>query len=171
MKSPNGFTLIELIVLLAIIAILTAVAVPNFSATIKTDRDTSQINTLLAGLALARSSAIQHGNATICAGNTTACSSGNWASGWVVVYLPPAATTQMIRTFPALSGNNTLTSTGGNSFTFNSQGMVSAASTFNLCDPRGPTYAHSVDLNITGRAEAALKVGYEIDGITAIPSC
>jgi type IV fimbrial biogenesis protein FimT len=174
MKKANGFSLIELMVLLAVVAILAAIAVPNFSATIKGDRDISQINTLLDGLTLARSEAIKYGNnVTICAGNSKTCAAANWANGWIVFYaatLPAGATTSTIRVFPAISGNNTLTSSGGNSFTFNASGMLNPtiASTFKLCDSRGARYARSIDLAITGRAETASKVGYQIDGVTAL---
>ncbi len=173
MKNLKGFSLIELLVLLAVVAILAAIAVPNFSATIKGDRDISQINALLDGLTLARSEAIKYGNnVTLCAGNSAACTATNWANGWIVFYdtLPPGATTSTIRVFPAISGNNTLTSSGGNSFTFNSTGMLSPSttSTFKLCDTRGASYARSIDLNITGRAETATRVGYEIDTTTAL---
>jgi type IV fimbrial biogenesis protein FimT len=148
MKKANGFSLIELMVLLAVVAILAAIAVPNFSATIKGDRDISQINTLLDGLTLARSEAIKYGNnVTICAGNSKTCAAANWANGWIVFYaatLPAGATTSTIRVFPTI------------------------ASTFKLCDSRGARYARSIDLAITGRAETASKVGYQIDGVTAL---
>jgi type IV fimbrial biogenesis protein FimT len=173
MRNLNGFSLIELLVLLAVVAILAAIAVPNFSATIKGDRDIAEINALLDGLSLARSEAIKNGNnVTICAGNSTACTASNWADGWIVFYnTPPSGvTTPTIRVFPALGGNNTLTSSGGNSFTFDAAGMLSpaTASTFTLCDTRGASYARSIDLAITGRAETAAKVGYEINTTTAL---
>ncbi len=171
MKKTYGFTLIELLVLLAVVAILTTIAVPDFSATIKNDRDISQINTLLTGLMLARSEAIKSGTpVTICAtSNDLACSSA-WTAGWMVYYNspPPGASTVVIRVFPALNSGNTLTSSGGNTFTFNASGMTGTASTFTLCDARGASYARSIDLALTGRAEAASKVGYQVDGTTAL---
>ncbi|HVC37794.1 MAG TPA: GspH/FimT family pseudopilin [Gammaproteobacteria bacterium] len=176
MKNLSGFSLIELLALISIVAILAAIALPNFSATIKADRDTSQINSVLDGLSLARSEAIKIGNnVTICAGNNNTCAAANWANGWIEFYntLPPGATTSTIRVFPPISGNDTLTSSGGNSFTFNSTGMLTAPtpSTFILCDTRGPGYGRLIDLNITGRAETAPKAGYQIDGITPLPGC
>ncbi|MGH8313359.1 MAG: type IV pilus modification protein PilV, partial [Gammaproteobacteria bacterium] len=163
-------------VLLAIIAILATIAVPNFSATIKTDRDTSQINTLLSGLALARSSAIEHGNATICAGNSVACpAAANWASGWVVFYTPTAGPDTVIRIFPALTGS-ALTSNAGSSISFNQSGLSYTDTTFTtqtaqngvfeLCDSRGAAYGRSLSLLPTGRALIGSKVGFMVDGTT-----
>lgn len=177
MKNPRGFSLIELLVLMAIIAILATIAVPNFSATIKGDRDISQINTLLDGLTLARSEAIHNGNnVTICPGNSNACSAANWANGWIVFYdtLPPGATTSTIRVFPRLSGNNTLTTApAATTITFQSSGQTTLATgvMFTLCDTRGRDYGRSINLTITGSAETAARVGYEVDGATPLPGC
>lgn len=170
MKKEFGFTLIELLVLLGVVAILTTIAVPDFSATIKNDRDISQINTLLTGLMLARSEAIKSGTpVTICATSNDQTCAGTWTAGWMVYYTnPPPGASTVIRVFPALSGGNTLTSSSGNTFTFNANGMTGAASTFTLCDSRGANYARSIDLALTGRAEAASKVGYQVDGTTAL---
>jgi len=175
MKNLSGFSLIELLTLISIVAILAAIAVPNFSRTIMNERDTSQINALLDGLTLARSEAIKYGQpVTICAGNSNACADGNWADGWIVFYVtpPPGATTSTIRAFPAISGGNSLAnsdngSTAYNSFTFNSTGMLTntlnGSATFRVCDSRGPGYALSIDLNITGRAVAATSWGHTIN--------
>lgn len=170
MKKAYGFTLIELLVLLAVVAILTTIAVPDFSATIKNDRDISQINTLLTGLMLARSEAIKSSTpVSICATSNNLACSNVWTAGWMVYYnSPPPGASTVIRVFPALNSGNTLTSSGGNTFTFNASGMTGVASTFTLCDSRGASYARSIDLAATGRAEAASKVGYQVDGATAL---
>lgn len=171
----RGFTLIELLVLVAIVAILATIAVPNFSASIKNDRDISQLNNLLTSLMLARSEAIKSAaDVSICAGSNTTCSGTSWANGWVIYYntSPPGVTNPIIRVFPAISGNNTFTSDGGYSFTFQENGTLAptppAPINFTLCDPRGPVYARSINLIATGSAEGAAKVGYQVDGSTPL---
>ncbi|MGA9851435.1 MAG: GspH/FimT family pseudopilin [Gammaproteobacteria bacterium] len=179
MQKQSGFTLIELLVLVAIVAILATVAAPDFSTTIKNGQDISQSNSLITGLAVARSEAIKSDdNVSICAGTTLACSGPTWAAGWVVYYnapLPAGITNPIIRVFPAISGNNTFTSNNGYSFTFQASGLLltppAPPITFTLCDPRGTTFARAIDLGTAGQAEAAPEAGFEIDGVTAITSC
>jgi len=55
----RGFTLLELLVTVVVVAILTTVAVPNFQRTIAVNRIVSDYNEILAGLTLARSEAIK----------------------------------------------------------------------------------------------------------------
>ncbi|MFN3564499.1 MAG: GspH/FimT family pseudopilin [Burkholderiaceae bacterium] len=87
---PHGVTLIELMVVLAISAILFAVGVPMFSTFVDRNRVAAEVNELIAHLALARSEALaRRGRVGMCASaNPTApgatCAAGAWATGWIV---------------------------------------------------------------------------------------
>lgn len=82
----RGFTLVELLVTLSVLAILLAVAVPSFQGTIASSQLTSRTNELVSALNLARSEAIRRGaRVTLCKSSSgTACTnSGNWEQGWI----------------------------------------------------------------------------------------
>ena len=80
-RSSSGFTLIELMITLAIAAILLMVAVPNLSAYRRNAELTSAANTFMAGLNTARSEAMKRGrNAIVVPTNN----GSNWNGGWVV---------------------------------------------------------------------------------------
>lgn len=82
----KGFTLVELIVTIAIVAILLAVALPSFEGSMRSNRVATASNELLASIALARSEAMQSpGGAAICTtSNGTACNGASWNDGWMV---------------------------------------------------------------------------------------
>jgi type IV fimbrial biogenesis protein FimT len=82
----RGFTLIELMVTISILAILLAIAIPSFQGLIASSRLTSAHNDLLSALAQARSNAIKVGNrVTVCmsANGTSCASTGGWEQGWI----------------------------------------------------------------------------------------
>ncbi len=88
MKQHQGFTLIELIITIAIAGILTSMAVPNFSKLMQKNKMTSLHNELLSSLSLTRNLAISRGSfATLCKSNpagTDCSSSASWNDGWIV---------------------------------------------------------------------------------------
>ena len=61
MKVCRGFTLIELMVTIAVVAILTTVAVPGFRDLIRNNRVTTQTNEVVSALNFARTEAIKRG--------------------------------------------------------------------------------------------------------------
>lgn len=83
---PNGFTLIELMVTLAVMAIVLGISAPNIQQFIRDSRITTQTNELVGLLNLARSQAIHEGHRSeICtSSDQQQCGNGGWADGWLV---------------------------------------------------------------------------------------
>ncbi len=81
-----GFTLIELMLALTILAILLGVAGPSFLEAQRNVVISGQANDLHADLALARSEAVKRNQAVmLCASsNQTTCGGLTWAQGWMV---------------------------------------------------------------------------------------
>lgn len=85
MIHQRGFTLIELMITIAVLSILLGIAVPGFQATIQNNRSTTLANELITALNLAKSEAVRRGtDVTACASNDGATCSGNWTDGWIV---------------------------------------------------------------------------------------
>ena len=190
MEKQSGFTLLELLTAMTIGAILMAIAVPSFRITILNNRLSTPLNTLLSGMIYTRTEAIKRNvNVVICASSDQqTCTGGAWGSGWIVYYTPagsatnpvPAPTgTEIIRQFPALSGGNTLNTTASNpavpsnTIVFQPSGMtlLTGDAQFSLCDTRGTTFARTVMVSITGRAQVVPTTTTTWNGKPLTPSC
>ena len=89
MRKHSGFTLVELVIVLAVAAILTTLAAPSFRSMIQNNRATTQANALLSSMNLARSEAIKRGvRVTLCSSEDQASctdpASDDWSTGWIV---------------------------------------------------------------------------------------
>lgn len=86
--KEKGFTLVELIVTLAVLGVLVGVGYPSFQGVIRSNRVTTTANELMASVALARSAAIRTSlGAGICKSNDQSnCGDGgvSWSDGWLV---------------------------------------------------------------------------------------
>lgn len=90
-KPPNsrqrGFTLVELVVTIALVAILTTLAIPSFSEVLRQWRRDSATRELSTSLQLARSEAIKTSRQMVVCPSSdgTACEASNeWSAGWMV---------------------------------------------------------------------------------------
>ena len=83
----RGFTLIELMVTVMVLAILMMVAIPSFNSALVNYRLTSISNTFVASAQLARSEAIKRNSrVTMCksANGVDCTTTGDWQQGWIV---------------------------------------------------------------------------------------
>lgn len=86
-RQQKAFTLIEMMVVVSVLAILLAFAVPSFRSTVASNRLTASTNELVSSIALARSEAIRRGvRVSMCkSANGAACTTaGTWSQGWIV---------------------------------------------------------------------------------------
>jgi type IV fimbrial biogenesis protein FimT len=179
-----GFTLIELMVTIALTAVILTQAVPSFNALVQNNRMISQKNEFISALNLARSEALKRGvRVTVCASDDQAtCDTTNWEKGWIIfsdrnanVALDAgsgaclATEDCLIRVSAGLNDGNTLSArkSGAAADTgfiqYTPRGAVDAAATFTFCDARGDGYASATNINTLGRAISASDSG--ADGI------
>ncbi len=88
-RCAGGFTLLETVVVMAIVGILMALAVPSYRYITNANRIAAEINGLLGDMQFARAEALKEGQTvTVCVSTSgTACdgaSVSTWQNGWIV---------------------------------------------------------------------------------------
>jgi type IV fimbrial biogenesis protein FimT len=133
MNRTDGFTLIELMVTLALAVILLALAVPSFRNTVQNNRATTTANELLTALSTARSEAIKRNETiSLCssANGTSCASSTNWATGWIML----DGSGSVLRVWSAPDGSPTITGPSA-SVQFDVTGAANAGTTYQVQFP------------------------------------
>jgi type IV fimbrial biogenesis protein FimT len=89
--SSAGFTMLELVTVMAIVGILMAIAIPSFRYVTTANRISAEVNGLLGDMQFARAEAIKEGwpivvcasaNSTVA--NPTCSNTNTWQSGWII---------------------------------------------------------------------------------------
>lgn len=156
--SP-GFTLVEMVVKLAVLGILLTIAVPSFLDMLENARISSHTRDFAASLYLARSEALKRGAATLCPSTTgSSCAGGKaWENGWIVFadanangVVNPGETVLLVK--EALAEGNTIRSGSKTRVTYHLDGYPQGFNdSFRVCDTRGTGYAKTVVLSNAGR--------------------
>lgn len=114
----RGFTVVELMIVVAIAAILATVAAPNFAEFMNQQRVRNAATDLVMDLSLARSEAVKRG------ANVTVSPVGSWAEGWEV-----KAGADVISKRASTAGTLSIS---GSDATFNPQGRALASVSYEL---------------------------------------
>jgi type IV fimbrial biogenesis protein FimT len=146
----RGFTMIELMVTVAIAVILLTIAVPSFKESQLNSQLRASANNLIASANLARGEAIKRSApVNLCVSSDGAtCGTGGWEQGWIVL----SGAEVLYREEP--TANGFLISTGGtNSFSFQPTGVDATAGSFVVCRtmPVG-SQERVVTIDVSGRA-------------------
>lgn len=167
MKSTNGFTLLELMVILAIVSITVSLGVPSFRSVILDSRMVADANQFVSAVNLARSSAVRFQRAAvICTSTdyataTPSCSGGtDWTAGWIVWVDKDrdnvADAAEVIAVQEPLNEQTLFTATAAGRFTYDSRGFgLGAGDTLTLCDNRTGETGRAVNVNAVGRTNVS----------------
>jgi type IV fimbrial biogenesis protein FimT len=160
MKKNSGFTLLELIITVALVSIVTAIAIPSMRTFGQNDRLTTSINVMIGHLAYARSEAVKRSQqVSLCVSNdATTCTGGNnWEDGWIIYIDADASNTfdaseEVLRAQQALGKNQTLTpTTFASQVTYDYRGFATSTGSFQLCDSRTGPHGKTISISNTGR--------------------
>jgi type IV fimbrial biogenesis protein FimT len=179
-RPEQGFTLLELMMVLLVSSILAMLALPAMQQFLQNQRISSAATELITGLNYARSEAIKEdvavtggGGVQLCAstgsGANPTCDSANWATGWIVLSSTSPVPLQLVG---ALQSPITLTTTPVNAaVAFQPNGTAPTLSVagngriaFKLCDARGAQFAREVEVNLAGIIQASTVPGQDVSG-------
>lgn len=157
-----GLTLVELIIAIAVLAIVLSIAVPSFTPMLQSNRETTTYHLLTASLVSARMSAIKdNAPVTVCpsADGQRCRDDGIWEDGWLIYRDPgrdrqPTTDDAIIRRFEGVAQGLHLRSTAGRQRVrfFPSGWAYGSNLSIHLCRSGNGGYRGSVIVNNGGRA-------------------
>ena len=158
--NPKGFTLLELMVTVSIMAIIAGIAVPSYRSLIEGNLLRTNSQTFYASLVLARSEAVKNNQpVALCKStNQTSCAtSGTWDGGWLV-YLDANSNSSfdsgevLLHTHAAVNGS-TLRATDASlhQLVYQADGTQRVAVSFNVCITSDTSRASKISIGLTGR--------------------
>ena len=164
-SHQHGLTLIELMVAVAVVAILTSVGVPGFQSLMANQKQTTAVNAYIASFQQARLRAVsQASQVIVCPSNNgLTCTGGlSWEHGWLIYdddnrNRQHDAGEPVVAVLPALPASLTAsTSIGRTQLVYRADGSSGGSNLrLTLCDHRGAEHARSIVVNNHGRPRVA----------------
>lgn len=175
--KTHGFTLVELMVTLAVAGVLMAIGVPAYQDFVLNSKRTAAVNDMLADFQIARSSSISRNSRIVLCSSTngTGCAnSDNWDTGWIMFQDDDAdgvkdGGEEVLASHEA-TPQNTITGSfravayrpNGRVITYTPVGTAAnTLGTVTVCDSRGATMARAVIIKTSGRPESSTT---QVDG-------
>ena len=167
LRTSQGISLVELLMAMAIIAILLQTILPSLHELSANQRHITQVNQLIGHLHLARSEALKRRSWVVMCKSADGefCSSqGDWQQGWILfqddnrnrsreadeplIYHYPGNSSLRVRHrgYPAYSSNRYVV--------YYPDGSSLGNGTFTICDPRGYAAPRAVIMARSGRVRA-----------------
>jgi type IV fimbrial biogenesis protein FimT len=155
--SQPGLTLVELLVVMAIVGIVMVFGVPSFEALIANNARTAVVNGLVGHLQLARSEAVKRARAvTICASSANGVCDGaaaEWGTGYVVVVGTAATGYGDVLRRTGGAGRISIDGRDRTMIVYQADGTSGGSTaTLLVCDTGGTAAPRAVVINNVGRA-------------------
>src|SRR3990167_8015716 len=149
-----GFTLVELMITLMVLAIAVAIAVPSFEGTIQRNSVISNTNQVVGALNFARVEATKRGSSVYLASSNTSTAGNTWGKGYVA-YVDTDSdgnydSGEELRVYNSMPNGITLTS-AATQVKFNATGFASAAVTLQLCSEDTDISGQGIGVSASGR--------------------
>jgi type IV fimbrial biogenesis protein FimT len=152
--AGRGFTIVELMIVVAIVAVLAMVGLPSMRDLLKTNNMKTLSLDIYSSLALARSEAIKRNSASV----SMIAAGGGWQNGWTVTCVDSAGSCGgadvVLMSQEAVDSNVTLTGPAGNIVSYGRDGRlttpaVSFRITIGADHPSVPM--RCVEVSVSGR--------------------
>ena len=178
-KREGGFSLLELLVTLAVAGIVMTVAVPNLRDFSMNAKRAAAVNELVSGIHFARNTAVtRNARVTVCASTDAAtCDSTEWEDGWIAFVDNDSdqvvdADETVLRASEEMERATCDSGEFASAFMFRPNGRIMSndiatnTGEFTICDSRGADEARVVIVDMSGRPRTSQ---YLSDGST--PAC